>query len=319
LVKIAVCTGINVGGPYLWGKNLVKELQKKGYEAEHRCTYWSLFKTIFRADADIIHTTVPLSLRFWSKPVILTVKGDYRIEKRLWRPLYPLAIRFATKLTCSTKYLQKALGLNRAVIIPNAVDLEKFKWWRKHKQVDILKIVTMTKFRFEDKARGVVKLASLLHQLDFPIEWTILGGGEYLDKMRDEVTGIVQGKFPVRFLGHIDNPEKELPNHDVFLYYSTHDSFATAVIESLSCGLPVITNNYGPTEEVIHHGKDGLICNTDKEFIDALNEMFHNWHERKRMGINARNRIKLNYSWDKVVSEYIEIYKNLLGRKDENN
>lgn len=308
MTKIAVLTPISKGGPYIWGTHLVNELRKNGYEAEHVCTLKNLLKSMFITDADIIHTTVPLWFRLYSKPVILTVKGDYRIEKAIWRPFYPLAIKFATLRTCSTKYLKHKLGLKNARVIPNAVDVTRFNKFKKHRPTKEVSIVTMTKFHFHDKAEGVIHLARIISTLDYPVTWTIIGGGQHLGEYKKRVKSIFKD---ARFLGFIDNPEEELPKYDIFAYWSKHDTFATAVIEAMACGLPIVTNDYGPTSEIIRHDKDGYISNEYGEYAKYLMDLCTNWRKRMYVGRYARKRICVNYSWENVAKQYIKLYENL--------
>lgn len=318
MTKIAVLTPVSKGGPFIWGRNLVDELQKKGFEAEHICTLSKLFKTMFYTDADLVHTTVPLCFRLWSKPVVLTVKGDFRREKRIWRIFYPLSIKLASAITCSTKFLKHKLSLKTNIIIPNAVNLKKFSVWAKHGFRKRVSIVTMTKFRFEDKAEGITSILALLLLIKskIPFKWTIIGGGEYFNDYKQFVLDKVDGEFPVYFKGFIEHPEFELPKHDIFLYYSEHDSFATAVIEAMACGLPVVTNDYGPTREIIKDGVQGFICD-NVDYLNNVERLLCNWRLRKKMGIAARKKVYKKFSWNDVVNQYIHLYKSFLGMTDE--
>lgn len=310
-MKIDILTPVSKGGPYFWGKHLVRELRIRGYDARHIHSLWGLFRTMFHTDADIVHTSVPLWLRFWFKPVILTVKGDYRIEKRLWRLFYPLSICYSNTRTCPTRYLKHKLGLKSARVIPNAVSVERFGVRREHKPRNAISIVTMSKFKFKDKSDGLCFIASALRSLNHNFTWTIIGGGEYLESTKRKVLDIIGDASHINFLGFIDNPETELPKHDIFAYYSVHDNFPHAIIEAMACGLPVVTNNFGATSEIINHRVDGFIEDDCIRYSAALDSLIKDWQLRKRMGNAGRSSVLRNFSWNKVVEQYLNIYKKL--------
>jgi len=83
-MKIKIITPINKGGPYYWGITLAKYLEEEGHTVEVVNDLKGIIKSHFFANADIVHTTLPLSFRFWRKPLILTIHGNYKIEKLVY-------------------------------------------------------------------------------------------------------------------------------------------------------------------------------------------------------------------------------------------
>lgn len=54
----------------------------------------------------------------------------------------------------------------------------------------------------------------------------------------------------VRFLGHVDRPERLLPHAAAVLLPTRYDSFANACLEAMACGVPVITTGRNGAAEL---------------------------------------------------------------------
>ena len=74
----------------------------------------------------------------------------------------------------------------------------------------------------------------------------------------------------VSFTGMVAEPQQELERGDIFLYYSNHDNFPNTILEAMSCGLPVITNDIGAINEIIENGKDGYISDDYNAVVVAV-------------------------------------------------
>ncbi|MBX3460146.1 MAG: glycosyltransferase [Planctomycetes bacterium] len=70
------------------------------------------------------------------------------------------------------------------------------------------------------------------------------------------------------FATHIEAvPNAELPRWyrwaDAFILPSLFEGFGTCIIESLACGLPVVTSNRAPMSELVTERWDGLLCDPE--------------------------------------------------------
>jgi hypothetical protein len=126
-VKVSLLTPIRAGGPFNWAKDLACALNQSGMQAKHIHSLPALVGLCFYQDADIVRTTVPIPFKLWKRPVVLTVHGDYTVEKNLWQRFYPKTIAQADAITTPSQYLKQKLGLENAIVIPNALFPEKFK------------------------------------------------------------------------------------------------------------------------------------------------------------------------------------------------
>lgn len=312
-IKVNIITSYRPGGPYYQGAQLAERLNSlNDFEAVHTKEIIRLLLTPFYQTADIVHATVPIAFHLWSQPLILTVKGNYPIEKNIWRSFYPAAIKKADIVTVPSQYLKKELNLINALVIPNAVDLDKFEP-AELSSVSKLNLVTVTKFYFSDKAEGVLKIIELLDRLPKSVKekitYYIIGGGPFLDETKEKAS-----KFSVNFkFTGMSSPQQFLSNADIFLYYSTHDNMPNAVLEGMASNLPVITNRVGALEEMVEDRHGGFICDTLDEYFSSLQLLLSDHNLRKEMGRFNRSCIEMKFNWKTIINTYTSIYKSCLN------
>lgn len=309
-MKVNILTPIHLGGPYIWGDSLVSLLNKKGYDTRQINTYSGLLISTIFSRADIIHSgDIPLPFKLWKKPFVFTLHGDYRIQKNMWQRFYPKTLKKADVITTPSKFLKESIGLDKAIIIPNAIFPNEYKKV-KHKDKNEIILTTITKFGFKDKAKGIINIIKILEKLqkstDKKIKYNVIGFGKYLNFVRNFPT-----KINVNYLGFVKDPREVLEKSDIFLYYSLHDSFAIVLLEAMASGLPVITNDYGPFKEIIDNKNNGFIAKDDKDYLNNIHKLL-DYKQRIKIGEKARKKIEEKFDWNKVVNEYIKIYKSLI-------
>jgi len=87
------------------------------------------------------------------------------------------------------------------------------------------------------------------------------------------------------------------------------------VTQAMALGLPVIASNILSYREVIHHGENGYLCNTLKEWKHAL-ECLRDPLERKRIGDAGKSSVA-NYSIENISQEWINVLSNSLFDKNK--
>ncbi len=312
--RIAIWNSPRAGGPLRWSRDLQSQINASGqYEANLVTNPLSLAVGHILPQAELIHAAVPVTYRFWRRPLVLTVKGDYTIEKNIWRSLYPRAIRMADIVTVPSQYLKERIPeLAKATVIPNAVDLEQFTVSDTPTH-NPFKILVVTNFWFPEKARGVEQLLALIKQalskgVTTNCEVTIVGDGAWLEKVKQQAR---QYTFKITFAGWSD-PRTFFPTTNLFLYYSYHDNMPNAVLEAMAAGLPVLTNRVGAIDEMITSGVDGIIVDTPERYQRALVNLLSDSALRRSIGRAARTTIEQRFSWSTVVQRYLAIYRKLL-------
>jgi glycosyltransferase involved in cell wall biosynthesis len=145
--------------------------------------------------------------------------------------------------------------------------------------------------------------------------------GEKADQVELVVFGNRDGKnlpdfpFKATFLGKISNDEHLALCYaaaDAFLIPSLEDNLPYTVMESLSCGTPVIAFTTGGIPDMVTHEKNGYLATyrSSESFADGMEWMI-NHPDRKQLNQNARQTVMDKFSEQIIGQKHIELYKQL--------
>ena len=98
---------------------------------------------------------------------------------------------------------------------------------------------------------------------------------------------------------------------DVFVVPSIEDNLPNTVLESLSCGTPVVGFNTGGIPEMVDHLSNGYIAET-KNSIDLTRGILNVLSNISTYKINARIKALTYYSYATIAEKHISLYKKLL-------
>jgi len=68
------------------------------------------------------------------------------------------------------------------------------------------------------------------------------------------------------------------------------------LIQYMAFGLPVLASPVGVNVDIIEHGKNGFLCKTPEEWIDAMKYLADKPEVRAEMGKGSRNKVASTYS-----------------------
>lgn len=119
----------------------------------------------------------------------------------------------------------------------------------------------------------------------------------------------------IRILKPIFNHYKKYKlfcNYDFFVLPTKSDPFAVVILESLSQGLPVLTNINTPWNNIKTYNAGWFIKDSYLELKKNLNIIFNT--SKSQFYIKSRNAIYLanKFNWKYISKEYIHMYMNLL-------
>jgi glycosyltransferase involved in cell wall biosynthesis len=110
---------------------------------------------------------------------------------------------------------------------------------------------------------------------------------------------------------------------DIFLHAAKADNFPTTIIESLSCGTPVIATNIGGISEQIIDGETGFLIQPNDPFSIAKKIELLITHPQmlKVISENASTNAKERFSLELMTSRYLDFYSEVIEtwkKKSEN-
>lgn len=104
---------------------------------------------------------------------------------------------------------------------------------------------------------------------------------------------------------------------DILLYPSLADNFPLVILESMSCGLPIVTFGIGGIKEVVTHKVNGYIAkyNATEDLLVGVNYILGlNTKDLEKISVESRDKIIKHFGLNKMVNQYIELYKSLLKK-----
>ena len=125
--------------------------------------------------------------------------------------------------------------------------------------------------------------------------------------LNDHVT--LHGRLPQEKIREI------LQNSDVYLSSSVSEGISNAVLEAMSCGLPVVTTECGGMREAVTNGSEGLIVpvRDSNAICLALAKLAGDNAMRSAMGIRARKTAIEQFNIKNQIKSFDQFFRDVAG------
>ncbi|MDZ7758968.1 MAG: glycosyltransferase family 4 protein [Desulfovermiculus sp.] len=103
---------------------------------------------------------------------------------------------------------------------------------------------------------------------------------------------------------------------DTFIMPSTkREGLSRAVIEAMARGTPPIVTDVGGLPELVIHGQSGIVVKPEDAYgiAEAILRLAQNPEEKRRMGVNARQRIQEHFHIQQTVSQTRSLFEHLMA------
>jgi glycosyltransferase involved in cell wall biosynthesis len=103
---------------------------------------------------------------------------------------------------------------------------------------------------------------------------------------------------------------------DVFVAPSMEENLANTVLESLSCGTPVVAFDIGGMPDMIEHEKSGYLVEPfdTGQLARGIRWVVENRQRWQRLSEAARNSVVSSFTLKHSASRYIDLYQELLEK-----
>ncbi|MDR2123712.1 MAG: glycosyltransferase family 4 protein [Desulfovibrio sp.] len=100
----------------------------------------------------------------------------------------------------------------------------------------------------------------------------------------------------------------------IFVLASDHEGTPNAVLEAMSCSLPVLATNVGGNAEAVRHERTGLLtpAGDAAALAGGMLRLLNDAGERLRFGRAGRQRVLESYSLRTMVEKHEEVYERVL-------
>lgn len=227
-------------------------------------------------------------------------------------------IIFAAKSRWIQECAHKSLLCTKrdVIYLPNLIDTDLFSPLNMTIAKEILRLDVEKKYVLfgadgatKDPRKGFKELCKALHYFleDDNVEFLVFGA--------DKPSMMIFPDNKIHYLGHIhDDITLKIIycSASVMVVPSLQENLANTIMESLSCGTPVVAFNIGGNSDMITHLKNGYLANPF-DISDLRKGIDYILNSNGRLSYNAREIICKKFSKSIMVEEYQKIYFQLLN------
>jgi len=299
--------------------NLAKYLQKEKFDIVH---------TFFH-ESPVYAMCALLILR--QRTILITTRrnmyhwvGEEPWKLRLlrltnYRADYTLVNSYAVRERCIQL---ENLRPEKLSVIQNAIEVEKFNIISKEEARSALKldknafiVGSVGNWR---PVKGMVQFlesASILSKMIPEVHFVLVGHGP----QEEDLKGMNQDNG-VRGRTHFFPNNTDIPTVlaalDVAVQPSLSESLSNVLLEYMASERPIVATRVGDAERVIETEHDGILVQPDnsKEMADAIYWFYSHPDKAEKMARASREKVKRQWSSEKILSEHISFYSSCISR-----
>jgi glycosyltransferase involved in cell wall biosynthesis len=323
---------------YLFGKGTLRQsITNSGVEVfdlswngkKHPLVLFKLILLIHRLQVDIVHTHLVMASvigriagKLTGAKAIVTTRhydthkdiNNLRFKLDRWTTRFDDCLVVVSDIVNQIVERER-LNPKRSEVIHNCTDIDYFNpsALAKSKERKLTIIGTIGRLSAEQKGYDTyLNTISELVRRHQNLTTEIIGVGDYIKhfKIFSSKLGITDH---VNFLGRVDRSEvrERLAKWNIFLLCSNWEAFGIVVIEAMAMELPVVVSNVGGLSEIVRDGIDGFLVRPKDVhgFVEKIDYLINNPQKAAEMGRNGRIRIKENFSINRMIESYQNIYR----------
>ena len=149
------------------------------------------------------------------------------------------------------------------------------------------------------------------------VTFLAIGDGINLEKCKKMLSPQYQDK--IKFLCKQQNVEAIINIFDIGILSTNTkvhgEGISNSIMEYMALGKPVVATDSGGTREIISHGETGFLINPHdvNDMRKRIAQLLESEELANKMGNAGFERIKREFSLEKMVNSYITLYESLLS------
>lgn len=255
--------------------------------------------------------------------------GETERLKQLFLGKFRLSLfrKYAEKFIAVSREIDTELAAagipeSRRILIPNAVDADYFyplspddkRALRERLGIHSDRIAVYTgRLRPEKQVHLLISAWQKIQKSYPDALLLIVGEGPLYEKLKNQVReGII-------FTGGVSSVLPYLQAADIFVLPSAAEGLSIAMLEAMSSALPAIVTDIAGAKDVITHKKNGWLVRPGdvEELQQGLIALFGDEALRNKIGKEAREHIRQNYSLNAVEKQLRNLYLRIVQEKSD--
>ncbi len=254
--------------------------------------------------------------RITGLPLVVTIHGSdvpgynpdrFKRGHRVLAPLWRQVVQRSDAIISPSHYLRSLLQRGADVpvdVIPYGFDLPEAGAVPRRRRILFASRLFPRK--------GAQHMLQALESVDLT-GWDVIiaGDGPMLGPLQEQAH---QLGLDVQFPGFVKGQELQdlYASSAIFVFPSLHDNFPVVLLEALSAGCAVITNNVTGMPEVV--GDAGVLVKPHDiaGLRAAIVGLMGDENRRRQLGDMARQRVE-SFAWGRILAQHLEVYGRVAG------
>jgi glycosyltransferase involved in cell wall biosynthesis len=253
-------------------------------------------------DCDIVHVQSSQGLafsRFLDRQMVLTLHNPYNKSLSEYYVHYP-EVQFVS----ISENQRKQESMPKILTIHHGIELESYRYVRQ-KQQYLSFIGRIAPVKGTHLAIEVAKRTGIPLKIAGEVQ------PAHREYFESKIKPQIDGKL-VQYVGPADLKSKnELLGNSMAMLFPIqwNEPFGLVMLEAMACGTPVLAIAGGSVSEVVRDGISGYVCRSVREIVNRLRSLSID-------PSTIRGYVEENFSIQKMVGEYVTLYRGLLTNRD---
>src|SRR5260221_815478 len=239
-------------------------------------------------------------------------KSVVRFLSSLLRSNHSVVILLSSRIKSSLS--EHGFNLPDMQVIPNGVDITRFNPAHVDTALDGREqvAVCVSKLRYEKGIDVLLQAWCLVHQQAPQARLIIVGDGGLRFQLECLAKALGMA-HSVEFTGLQSDIPAQLHRGSLAVLASRWEGMPNALLEAMACGLPCVATRVSGSEDIIRHGVNGLLVESEdyRDMALALLTLLHDPLLAQKYGQAARETVESHYSLEQVMDRYVELYQRI--------
>lgn len=301
-------------------------------------TYFQLARVLITKKFDIVHCYLPLAnfigavaRPFFPRRRLIISKralGTHQDRFKLWRYFDGISNRLASIITVNSAGVRHDVlerenaNPEKLRLIYNGLELNPFADAKKNRNsarkllgleqddITIVMVANLIPYKGHEDAIRAIAIAKQSHP---NIRLLCAGEDRGIQTHLESLAHKLDAAENVIFLGRRDDVPDLLAASDIGLVASHEEGFCNALLEQMAAGLPVIATDVGGNREALNDGEFGYLVDphSSSQIASAIENIINGLEGAIETGRRASQYIRDNFSTEKMVGSYLDLYRNL--------
>ena len=204
-------------------------------------------------------------------------------------------------------------GATRPIyVIPNSIEINNIEKTSVHP----FQFTYLGRLVFYKNLEVVIRAIQIAKKSFPEIILIIAGGGPHRASLERLVSDL-KLQDNIKFVGFVSDKEKMelLSTSQALVFPSLCEGFGLVILESFSCGRPVIVSNMRPLSDIIDDKKDGLVvdANDEKKWAEAIISLIQYPENTTNMGLQGKKKLEAKFRKDEMINKIESMYHDVIS------